>query len=53
MSSLPADLYQSLILKLVTVLELTQSPDGVMTPQAKQALLQAVGYPFFLSVYLC
>ncbi|KAK2463531.1 hypothetical protein APHAL10511_004282 [Amanita phalloides] len=34
-------LYQSLLSKLVTVLELTQKPDGVVTPQAKQALLQA------------
>ncbi|KAF8341731.1 hypothetical protein F5887DRAFT_887879 [Amanita rubescens] len=41
MSSLPTDLYQNLILKLVIVLELTQKPDGVVTPHAKQALLQA------------
>ncbi|KAF8737366.1 hypothetical protein AX14_012961 [Amanita brunnescens Koide BX004] len=39
--NIPTHLYQSLILKLVAVLELTQSPNGVVTPQAKQALLQA------------
>ncbi len=44
MSSLPTDLYQNLILKLVIVLELTQKSDGVVTPHAKQALLQAVRY---------
>lgn len=47
-SSLPTDLYQSLILKLVIVLELTQKPDGFVTPQAKQALLQAVRYLYIL-----
>lgn len=45
--NIPAHLYQSLILKLVAVLELTQSPDGVVTPQAKQALLQAVRFVVF------
>lgn len=39
---LPTSLYESLLLKLVTVLELTQRPEGTVTPQAKQALLQAV-----------
>ena len=39
---LPTTLFESLLLKLVTVLELTQKPDGTATPQAKQALLQAV-----------
>ncbi|KAF8631353.1 hypothetical protein AX15_002439 [Amanita polypyramis BW_CC] len=43
MSSLPTDLYQSLLLKLVAILELTRKHDGVITPQAKQSLLQAVG----------
>ncbi|KAF8631354.1 hypothetical protein AX15_002439 [Amanita polypyramis BW_CC] len=41
MSSLPTDLYQSLLLKLVAILELTRKHDGVITPQAKQSLLQA------------
>ncbi|KAM6497749.1 hypothetical protein JOM56_005697 [Amanita muscaria] len=39
--ALSTELYQSLLIKLVTVLELTQKPDGIVTPQAKQALLQA------------
>ncbi|KAG6810898.1 hypothetical protein H0H92_009890 [Tricholoma furcatifolium] len=38
---LPTNLYEGLLLKLVTVLELTQKSEGVTTPQAKQALLQA------------
>jgi len=40
-NALPVGLYESLLLKLVTVLELTQTPEGTATPQAKQALLQA------------
>ncbi|KAK7053822.1 mediator of RNA polymerase II transcription subunit 9 [Favolaschia claudopus] len=38
---LPAALFESLLLKLVAVLELTQRPEGIVTPQAKQAVLQA------------
>ncbi|KAJ6473270.1 hypothetical protein C8R45DRAFT_1012832 [Mycena sanguinolenta] len=38
---LPAALFESLLLKLVGVLELTQKPEGIVTPQAKQALLHA------------
>ncbi|KAJ7075367.1 hypothetical protein B0H15DRAFT_866937 [Mycena belliarum] len=38
---LPAALFESLLLKLVAVLELTQRPEGTVTPQAKQAVLQA------------
>ncbi|KAF8060854.1 hypothetical protein FPV67DRAFT_1673686 [Lyophyllum atratum] len=38
---LPTSLYESLLLKLVTVLELTQKSEGIVTLQAKQALLQA------------
>ncbi|GLB36717.1 hypothetical protein LshimejAT787_0310040 [Lyophyllum shimeji] len=38
---LPSSLYESLLLKLVTVLELTQRPEGITTAQSKQALLQA------------
>ncbi|KAJ7477016.1 hypothetical protein B0H11DRAFT_1727065 [Mycena galericulata] len=34
---LPAALFESLLIKLVTVLELTQRPEGTITPQAKQA----------------
>ncbi|KAG2023881.1 hypothetical protein CC2G_001487 [Coprinopsis cinerea AmutBmut pab1-1] len=34
-------LYESLILKLVTVLEITRESEGITTPQAKQKLLQA------------
>lgn len=41
-NALPATLYESLLVKLVTVLELTQNPGGTVTPQAKQALLHAV-----------
>ncbi|KZP26003.1 hypothetical protein FIBSPDRAFT_1041079 [Athelia psychrophila] len=40
-NALPATLYESLLAKLVTVLELTQNPEGTVTPQAKQALLHA------------
>ncbi|KAG6916930.1 hypothetical protein DXG01_004691 [Tephrocybe rancida] len=39
--SLPTSLYESLLLKLTNVLELTQKSEGIVTPQAKQALLQA------------
>ncbi|KAG5636735.1 hypothetical protein H0H81_006993 [Sphagnurus paluster] len=38
---LPTSLYEGLLLKLVTILELTQKSEGIVTPQAKQALLQA------------
>jgi hypothetical protein len=41
-NALPTTLCESLLLKLVTVLELTQRPEGTVTPQAKQTLLQAV-----------
>ena len=40
--ALPTALFEGLLLKLVTVIELTQRPEGTVTPQAKQALLQAV-----------
>ncbi|KAJ7911039.1 hypothetical protein B0H13DRAFT_585581 [Mycena leptocephala] len=40
-SPLPAALFESLLLKLVAVLELTQRPEGTVTPQAKQAVLHA------------
>ncbi|GAW02772.1 hypothetical protein LENED_004440 [Lentinula edodes] len=40
-NTIPSTVYDSLLLKLVTVLELTQKPDGISTPQAKQAVLQA------------
>jgi hypothetical protein len=39
---LPTALYEGLLLKLAAVLELTQKSEGIATPQAKQALLQAV-----------
>jgi hypothetical protein len=35
-------LYESLLLKLVLVMELAQKPEGTASPQAKQALLEAV-----------
>ncbi|KAH7908784.1 hypothetical protein BJ138DRAFT_1136935 [Hygrophoropsis aurantiaca] len=38
---LPSSLFQNLLPKLSHVLELTQHPEGTVTPQAKQALLQA------------
>jgi hypothetical protein len=41
-NALPTTLYEGLLLKVVTVLELTQKPEGTVTPQAKQALLHAV-----------
>ncbi|KAJ4485325.1 hypothetical protein J3R30DRAFT_3283618 [Lentinula aciculospora] len=40
-NSIPSTAYDSILLKLVAVLELTQKPDGISTPQAKQAVLQA------------
>ncbi|KAH7884042.1 hypothetical protein F5I97DRAFT_1641719 [Phlebopus sp. FC_14] len=40
-STLPASLFGSIIPKLVSVLEHTQRSDGAVSPQAKQALLQA------------
>ncbi|KAK0444916.1 uncharacterized protein EV420DRAFT_1484510 [Desarmillaria tabescens] len=39
--ALPSSLYQSLITKLVVVLDLVQQSEGITTPQAKQALLHA------------
>jgi hypothetical protein len=41
---LPAALFESLLLRLAAVLELTQKPEGTVTPQAKQAVLYAVSY---------
>ena len=41
-AAIPARFFSSLIPNLITVLEHTQSAKGVVTPQAKQALLQAV-----------
>ncbi|KAJ3785394.1 hypothetical protein GGU10DRAFT_312957 [Lentinula aff. detonsa] len=41
LNTIPSTVYDSLLLKLVAVLELTQKPDGISTPQAKQAVLQA------------
>ncbi|KAF9004709.1 hypothetical protein BDQ17DRAFT_1354531 [Cyathus striatus] len=38
---LPNSVYEGLLTKLITVIQLTQQPDGVTTPQAKQVLLQA------------
>uniref|UniRef100_A0A0W0F588 Mediator of RNA polymerase II transcription subunit 9 n=1 Tax=Moniliophthora roreri TaxID=221103 RepID=A0A0W0F588_MONRR len=40
-NSLPTALFQSLLSKLVVILELTQNPEGIATPQGKQAILQA------------
>ncbi|KAH0838745.1 hypothetical protein J3R83DRAFT_7110 [Lanmaoa asiatica] len=40
-TAIPARLFSSIILNVITVLEHTQSAEGVVTPQAKQALLQA------------
>ncbi|KAJ2911477.1 hypothetical protein MD484_g8936, partial [Candolleomyces efflorescens] len=40
-TTLPSELYESLLLKLVAVLEITRDNEGVTTPQAKQKLLQA------------
>ena len=42
-NALPSTLYESLLAKLATVLDLVQASEGVDTPQAKQALFQAVG----------
>ncbi|KAF5353627.1 hypothetical protein D9757_012453 [Collybiopsis confluens] len=40
-NSISSAVYESLLLELVTVLELTQKPEGISTPQSKQAVLQA------------
>ncbi|EPQ61149.1 hypothetical protein GLOTRDRAFT_113585 [Gloeophyllum trabeum ATCC 11539] len=39
--TLPVSSFDSLLLKLVNVLELSQRPEGTATHQARQALLQA------------
>jgi len=48
-AAIPTRLFSNIIPNLITVLEHTQRAEGVVTPQAKQALLQAVrgviGYP--------
>ena len=49
-NALPTSLYSSLLLKLVTVLELTQKSEGTVTPQAKQAILHAARSPSFMFV---
>lgn len=41
-AAIPTRLFSSIIPNLITVLEHTQRAEGVVTPQAKQALLQAV-----------
>ena len=41
-NSLPVNLYESLLSKLVIVLKLTHSEEGITTHAAKQAILQAV-----------
>ncbi|KAL0578842.1 hypothetical protein V5O48_003166 [Marasmius crinis-equi] len=38
---LPTTLFQSLLSKLATILELTQTPDGTSTPQGREAIRQA------------
>ncbi|KAF9235870.1 hypothetical protein BU15DRAFT_77592 [Melanogaster broomeanus] len=40
-AAIPSPLFAGIIPKLITVLEHTQRSEGAMTPQAKQALLQA------------
>jgi len=42
-AALPSELYESLLLKLATIIEITRDNEGVLTPQAKQKLLHAVG----------
>ena len=44
---LPVNLYESLLSKLVIVLKLTHSEEGITTPAAKQAILQAVSVTRF------
>ena len=41
-AAIPAQLFSGIIPNLLTVLDRTQRAEGVVTPQAKQALLQAV-----------
>jgi len=43
---LPVNLYESLLSKLVIVLKLTHSEEGITTHAAKQAILQAVSVIF-------
>ncbi|KAF7313633.1 Mediator of RNA polymerase II transcription subunit 9 [Mycena chlorophos] len=38
---LPVALFDGLLLKLITVLDLIQGPEGTVTPQARQAVLNA------------
>ena len=42
LNPLPSSLYEGLLEKLAIVLELAQKQEGVDTPSAKQAILQAV-----------
>lgn len=41
-TTLPPNAFDGLLPKLITILELSQRPEGTITPQARQALLQAV-----------
>ena len=43
-NTFPTSLYEGLLLKLADILELSQKAGGT-TPEAKQAVLQAVGNP--------
>ncbi|KAJ8088867.1 hypothetical protein PM082_014113 [Marasmius tenuissimus] len=40
-NSLPTGLFQNLLSKLATILELTQSPEGTSTQQGREAIRQA------------
>jgi hypothetical protein len=42
MGTIPAAAFESLLPKLISVLELAQNPQGLVTPEAKRALVQAV-----------
>ncbi|KII94423.1 hypothetical protein PLICRDRAFT_101892 [Plicaturopsis crispa FD-325 SS-3] len=40
-NTLPTSVFGGLLLKLAAILELTQRPEGTVSPQSRQALLQA------------
>ena len=41
--SLPSDVFESLLPKLLSILQVTQRPEGTSNVRNKQDLLQAVG----------
>lgn len=51
--SFPDPIFESLLEKLVHILEITQRPDSRLDPQTRQALFQAVGLDFARQPGIC